>query len=133
MQRSAVLMRVLVGVACLSALAAWSAPRVRADGPTCGEKGLPDCPLQGWMAQNMDDPLDKGDLKALAAAFEKVAGWAPKASWNDGATSWSKISKDGAEFAKKGDAVGAKTQCKACHKAWRKEYKAGFRMKPVPK
>mgnify|MGYP000101826389 CR=1 FL=1 len=55
---------VVVGMAaCVSALALWTAPHAHANGPTCGEKGLPDCPLQDWMTKKMDDPLDKGDLK----------------------------------------------------------------------
>jgi hypothetical protein len=130
MKRLAAVMSV---VGCVCALALWTAPAAQADSPTCGEKGLPDCPLQGWMAKNMDDPLDAGDLKALAAAYEKVANMAPDPKWNEGATSWAKISQDGAAAAKKGDAVATKAQCKACHKAWRSKYKDSYRMKPVPK
>ncbi|HEX7481110.1 MAG TPA: hypothetical protein VF331_25120 [Polyangiales bacterium] len=123
---------VLGVAACVSVLALWSSPRVQADGPTCGEKGLPDCPLQGWMAKNMDDPLDRGDLKALAVAFEKSAALVPDPAWNDGPTGWTKIAQTGAELAKKGDSVGTKGQCKACHKAWRSKYKQSYRMRTVP-
>jgi hypothetical protein len=118
---------------CVSALALVSLPRVHAEAPACGETGQPDCPLQGWMNANMDANVDKGDMKALAAAYEKLAGWAPDPKWNDGDTGWSKIAKAGADAAKKGDAVAAKAQCKTCHKAWRSKYKEQFRTKPVPK
>jgi hypothetical protein len=104
---------------------------VHADG-TCGEKGQPSCPLQGWMEKNMDPAAEKGDTKALAVAFEKAAGFAPDPKWNEGDNGWSKMSKDGAAAAAKGDLAAAKKECKTCHKAWRDKYKSTFRMKPVP-
>ena len=104
---------------------------VHAAGGTCGEKGQPSCPLQGWMEKNMDANVEKNDTKALAAAFEKAAGFAPDPKWNDGADSWSKIAKDGAAAAKGGDMAAAKKTCKTCHKAWRDKYKKEFRTKPV--
>jgi hypothetical protein len=102
-------------------------------GEACGEKGQPSCPLQGWMEKNMDPASEAGDTKALATAFEKAAGFAPDPKWNDGDTGWSKIAKDGAAAASKGDLAAAKKECKACHKAWRDKYKQTYRMKPVPK
>jgi hypothetical protein len=105
---------------------------VQAAGGACGEKGQPSCPLQGWMEKNMDPASEKGDTKALAVAFEKAAGFAPDPKWNDGDMGWSKIAKDGAAAASKGDLAGAKKECKACHKAWRDKYKQTFRTKPVP-
>ena len=97
----------------------------------CGGKGQPSCPLQGWMEKNMDAAVEKADAKALAAAFEKSAGFAPDPSWNEGETSWSKIAKAGADAAKSGDIKAAKKECKSCHKAWRDKYKKQFRTKPV--
>lgn len=128
-------MKRLVWVLVLSGAVAAGAllqPSARADDAKCGAKGQPSCPLQGWMEKNMDPATEKNDLKALAAAFEKVAGWAPDASWNSGDTSWQAIAKEGAALANKGDMAGAKKQCKSCHKAWRDKYKASFRTKPVP-
>jgi hypothetical protein len=115
----------------IAAIALSTLPRAQAD-DKCGEKGQPSCPLQGWMEKNMDPASEKGDTKALAAAFEKAAGFAPDPKWNEGETSWSKIAKEGAAAAAKGDLAAAKKECKACHKAWRDKYKASFRMKPVP-
>jgi cytochrome c553 len=128
-------MKRLVWVLVLSggvAAAALLQPSVHADDAKCGDKGQPSCPLQGWMEKNMDPASEKGDLKALAAAFEKAAGFAPDPKWNEGATSWSTLAKEGAALANKGDLAGAKKQCKACHKAWRDKYKQNFRTKPVP-
>ena len=129
-------MKRLVWVLVLSggvALAALVQPSARADDAKCGAKGQPSCPLQGWMEKNMDPATESGDLKALAAAFEKVAGFAPDPKWNTGDTGWSAVAKQGAALATKGDMAGAKKQCKACHKAWRDKYKQSFRTKPVPK
>jgi hypothetical protein len=127
-------MKQLVCVVLCSGMVAAGAlliqPTVRADG-ACGEKGQPSCPLQGWMEKNMDANVEKNDTKALAAAFEKAAGFAPDPKWNDGADSWSKIAKDGAAAAKSGDMAAAKKTCKTCHKAWRDKYKKEFRTKPV--
>jgi hypothetical protein len=121
---------VLVFSSLVAAAALVQQPTVQADG-TCGEKGQPSCPLQGWMEKNMDPAVEKADGKALAAAFEKAVGFAPDPAWNAGDTSWTKIAKDGATAAASGDIAGAKKQCKSCHKAWRDKYKASFRMKPV--
>jgi hypothetical protein len=114
----------------IAAAALFQQPSARAEG-ACGEKGQPSCPLQGWMEKNMDANVEKNDTKALAAAFEKAAGFAPDPKWNDGADSWTKIAKDGATAAKGGDMAAAKKTCKTCHKAWRDKYKKEFRMKPV--
>ena len=99
--------------------------------PACGEKGQPSCPLQGWMEKNVDEPFEKGDLAKVAASLEKLAGMAPDPKWNEGDKGWSKLAKDGAAAAKKGDSAATGATCKGCHKAWRNEYKAKFRMKPV--
>jgi len=117
---------------CVGGLALFSLPRAHADG-ACGEEGQPSCPLQGWMETNLDANVDKGDMKAVAAAYEKLAGFAPDPKWNEGDSGWSKIAKAGGEAAKKGDLAGAKAQCKTCHKAWRSKYKDAFRTKAVPK
>lgn len=100
-------------------------------GDTCGGKGQPSCPLQDWMEKNMDGAVEKGDAKALAAAFEKSAALAPDPKWNDGDNGWTKIAKAGAAAAKSGDIAAAKKECKSCHKAWRDKYKKEFRTKPV--
>lgn len=110
-----------------------SAPSAQAAGAACGEKGQPSCPLQGWMEKEMDPLVEKGDTKALALAFEKVAKFAPDPKWNTGDPSWAAISKEGAEAAKKGDLKAAKATCKSCHKAFREKYKTSFRTTALPK
>ena len=124
------LMWVLVMCGAVAATALVQQPRVRADG-TCGEKGQPSCPLQGWMEKNMDPAVDKKDGKALAEAFDKTSAFVPDPKWNDGENGWSKLSKEGADAAKSGDIAAAKKTCKSCHKAWRDKYKKEFRMKPI--
>lgn len=124
------LMWVLVMSGAVAAAALVQQPSARADG-TCGEKGQPSCPLQGWMEKNMDPAVDKADAKALAEAFEKTVGFVPDPKWNEGDSGWAKLSKEGAAAAKSGDIAAAKKTCKSCHKAWRDKYKKEFRMKPV--
>lgn len=114
----------------VAAAALFHMPSAHAEA-ACGAKGQPSCPLQGWMEKNMDANVEKNDTKALAAAFEKAAGFAPDPKWNDGASGWSKIAKEGAAAAKSGDMAAAKKTCKTCHKAWRDKYKKEFRTKPV--
>lgn len=103
-----------------------------ADEP-CGEKGQKSCPLQGWMEENVQKPLESGDLKKVAAALEKAAAFAPDKKWDEGDSGWSATAKKGVAAAKAGDEKATKKTCKSCHKAFRKEYKAKYRKRPVPK
>jgi hypothetical protein len=122
---------VLLTTGLVSGLALLSLARVQAEDAPCGEKGQPNCPLQGWMEKNMQGPFDDKDLKKLAEALEKAAGFAPDPKWNEGATGWSKIAKDGAAAAKAGDFATVQQTCKTCHKAWRSKYKKEHRKKPI--
>ncbi|MDH5671009.1 MAG: hypothetical protein OEZ06_02610 [Myxococcales bacterium] len=122
---------VLACSALVAGLAMWNQPSAQAD-DACGEKGQPACPLQGWMEKNVQEPMDKGDLKAVGKALEKAAAFAPDPKWNDGDKGWSKLAKEGAAAAAAGDEKAAKKSCKTCHKAWRKQYKEKFRKKAVP-
>ena len=103
--------------------------RIRADATEACKGGK--CPLHDWMDKELQTPMDAGDLKKVAASFEKLASFAPDPKWNDGDTGWSKIAKDGAAAAKAGDAKAAGAACKSCHKAWRKDYKEKHRSKPL--
>jgi len=105
--------------------------RARAEDAKCGEKGQPSCPLQGWMEKNVGDPMDAKDLAKVAASLEKVVKFVPDPKWNEGDTGWAKIAKAGAAAAKAGDAAATGAACKACHKAWRNQYKKEFRMRPI--
>jgi ABC-type glycerol-3-phosphate transport system substrate-binding protein len=122
----------VLGAGLLALAHAGTVSTAQADG-TCGAKGQPSCPLQGWMETNMDPASQKGDTKALAGLFERVAKFNPDPKWDAENPSWAGISKAGADAAKAGDLAAAKAQCKSCHKAFREKYKTNFRMKPVPK
>ena len=89
-------------------------PAARAE-DACGGKGQPSCPLQGWMEKNMDAAVEKADVKALAAAFEKAASLVPDPKWTEGDSGWAKIASSGASAAAKGDMSAAKKECKSCH------------------
>ena len=122
---------VLTFTGAIAALALVTLPRVHADAPSCGEKGQPSCPLQGWMEKNMQDPFDKKDLKLLATSLEKAVKFVPDPKWNDGPNGWAKIANDGAAAAKAGKFDGVQQACKTCHKTWRKDYKKQYRMRPI--
>ena len=119
----------LLGAAVLAGSTLYEQPKASADDDECKPAGK--CPLHDWMDKELQGPMDAGDLKKVAAGFEKLAGLAPDPKWNDGATGWKKIATDGATAAKAGDAKAAGAACKSCHKTWRKEYKEKFRSKPV--
>jgi len=100
------------------------------DGP-CGEDGQPMCPLQAFMERTLQHAMEIEDLPALAKGLSRAAKLAPAPSWNEGASGWSAIALAGADAAAAGDAAAAKQSCKTCHKAFRKDYKAEFRKKPL--
>jgi hypothetical protein len=97
-----------------------------ADDAACGSKDNP-CPLQKWMRANMGPASANGDLPALAKALDSAGGFSPDSTWT-----WAKISKDGADAARKGDLATAKAACKTCHDAYKDKYKSQFRTKAVP-
>lgn len=113
----------------LLGVSAIAAP-VSAD-ETCGEKGQKPCPMQGWMEDNVQVPMEDGDYKKVVAALKKVADMAPDKKWNEGDKSWAEMTKEGIKAAEAEDLKALKKSCKSCHKAFRKEYKAKYRMRPV--
>lgn len=117
-------------VACLVGVTGFAAA---ASADECGKKGQKPCPLQGWMENNVQAPMEKGEMAKVAAALEKVASIAPDKKWNEGDEGWPAIAKAGVAAAKAGDEKALKKSCKSCHKAFRKEYKAKHRMAPPPK
>ena len=122
---------VLMAAGLAAGVALLSSPAARAEDKTCGGKGQPSCPLQGWMEKNMQEPFDSKDLKKLSEALDKAAAFAPDPSWNEGATGWTKLAKDGAAAAKAGNFEAVQQSCKSCHKAWRSKYKKEHREKPI--
>jgi hypothetical protein len=107
-------------------VAATATESANAGADECGKKPLPDCPLQGWMKQNMNPPSLAGDTAALAVALEKSAKFAPA-----GYTNWASISNDGAKAAKSGDLSAAKASCRSCHDQYKKKYQAEMRARKI--
>ena len=122
---------VLLASGLIATAALLDQPQVQAEDAKCGEKGQPHCPLQGWMEKNMQEPFEAKDLKKVAESLEKAAGFVPDPTWNEGATGWEKIAKEGAAAATAGDGDAVQKSCKACHKAWRAKYKKEHRPRPI--
>jgi hypothetical protein len=110
----------------IAAPSAWHQREV--DAPSCGGPGQQACPLQGWMRRNIGAPLASNNQAALADGLERASRLAPDPSWK----SWSEIARTGAAAARRGDLAGARKACTACHDAWRAEYRAKHRARPVP-
>lgn len=88
----------------------------------CGGKGLPDCPLQGWMKDSVRAYMNAGDNPRLAEALDKLAKHAP-----DGYSGWDASAKRGADAARAGDTVAIKAECKSCHDQFRERFRAEMR------
>ncbi len=89
---------------------------------SCGTKDNL-CPLQKIMRGEV------GAAKtgpAMAAAFTHTANLSPNGGW-----SWRAIALKGAQLAKAGDLDGAKAQCKACHDAYKAQYRSTYRARAV--
>lgn len=88
----------------------------------CGTKAEP-CPMQRFMHGAMETAHTPD---TLTAAFTRVAGMSPDPAW-----AWVAIATRGADLANAGDVPGAKAQCRACHDAYREEYRALHRTRPL--
>ncbi len=118
----------VLGLSLLVGMATFAAqPAARAD-EECS-KGT--CPMHDWMESSLQEAMDAGDLAKVATNLEKLSGMAPDAKWNAADPSWEKTAKAGAAAAKAGDAKATGQSCKTCHKAFRKQYKAEHRKKPL--
>jgi cytochrome c553 len=84
------------------------------------------------MEENLDRPLEAGELSRVASGLARVATFVPDARWNDGAQGWATLAEAGVKAAKSGDRALIDATCKACHKAWRRNYKADFRRRALP-
>jgi hypothetical protein len=102
-------------------------------GDACGERGQPKCPLEAWMEEEVEAAAEAGDAGRLAAAYEKMARFAPEPSWNEGPNAWQAIAEAAAAKARAGDLRGARAACKQCHQAWRERYRAEHRARPLPR
>jgi hypothetical protein len=93
---------------------------------TCGDRPLPACPLNAWMKANTSPAIIAEDFDGLAAAFEKVVGFAP-----EGYPNWASISRDGADAARAQSLDGAKAACRGCHTQYKDKYKRELRDRPI--
>lgn len=88
----------------------------------CGSKGKPDCPMQRWMKGVAGGAVASGDAAKIARAFETMGGRAPS-----GMKAWAAIAAAGAAKARADDIDGAKQECKRCHDANTRSYRASQR------
>jgi hypothetical protein len=91
----------------------------------CGDKGQPNCPMQGWMKSAMGSAVASGDGERIAKALETVAR-KPVAGFGN----WTAIALEGAAKARAGDIDGAKLSCKKCHDAYKHKYTTTMRDQP---
>src|SRR5258706_10685218 len=96
-------------------------------GAACGQPGLPPCPLQSFMRNEVAAPLARGDMKTLSTSLRKVATIAPPA-W----ASWSATALDGAAAAERGDRAALRADCNTCHQTCRGHYRQPFPNDPLP-
>lgn len=92
----------------------------------CGDKKKP-CPLQRWMRERVATAVTANDAPALAKALDQMAKFSPSAAWQ-----WNAMSATAADAARKGDMAEARKSCQGCHNAYKAEYRAKFRARPVP-
>jgi hypothetical protein len=102
-------------------------------GRFCGEKDLPDCPLQLWMRRNATPMIRFGETTALAEVFDQIATLSPAghALARDTYPNWVSIARDGAAAARVADIPAAKAACRGCHTQYRARYHADLRALPV--
>jgi len=95
--------------------------------PTCGEKGQPKCPLQGWMSTVMQPAMASKDATKLAAALRQSAKYAPP-----GYARWAKIANDGAAAVEAShDVTSGKKSCTDCHNSYKSKFKTEVRARPL--
>jgi hypothetical protein len=104
-------------------------------GRFCGDKDLPNCPLQEWMKRNAKTMIGFGDISSIAEVFDRIPDFAPTATTEDGGlvyASWVSIAHDGAAAARAGNLNAAKAACRGCHRQYRATYHAWLRGRPLP-
>jgi hypothetical protein len=104
-------------------------------GTPCGAKGMPDCPLQGWMKKNMTPPMQAKDWQGIADSLERAALLAPPDAPDGGKSAyvnWVSIAKDGANAARAAEYEAIKAACRGCHEQYKAKYRAEMRLRPLP-
>jgi hypothetical protein len=101
-------------------------------GPACGAKGLPDCPLQAWMKENMNPPMKAHDWQGMADSLEHAALLAPPDYLKTGYVNWVSIAKDGANAARAAELDAVKAACRGCHEQYKTKYRVEMRTRALP-
>lgn len=101
-------------------------PAAASDSATCGAKGQPDCPLQGWMKSTLQTYHREKDYTRLAKALGQLAEHAPA----DYAR-WDELALAGKSAAERKDATAVSQACKGCHNQHRKRFRAEQRSLPL--
>ena len=117
-----------VGASALGGLVALiEAPEAALAG-SCGDPGMPACPLQSYMRGRIAGPLSQKDMATVAVSLDGVAPMQPDPSW----ATWSTYAKAGADAARQNDVEKLRAACKSCHDDWRATYRKQFRQRPLP-
>jgi hypothetical protein len=93
---------------------------------SCGNSGLPDCPLQRWMKGTLQAYQRAGDHERMARALGELAQHAPP-----GYAGWQDSAERGAKLAASHDDAAIKQVCKDCHQNQRARYRKERRSAPV--
>jgi hypothetical protein len=107
-------------IGCSESKAASSVPSSNAAAAVgaCGEKDLPDCPLQGWMKSTLRTYLNAKDTTRLAGALQQLADKTPP-----GYDGWRETAQGAAKAANTGDIPAVKAACKSCHDQHRPRFR----------
>jgi hypothetical protein len=108
-------------------------PHVDAEAPAVPLDGGPsatEAPLAYWMRDHAGTAMQEKDLFALAAAFDRIATFAPKVP-PPAYANWASIAKDGAAAARAASLDGVKGACRGCHVQYRNAYKGEMRARPL--
>jgi hypothetical protein len=123
MSRLLVALCLVVGaLGCQESQAAGGAGPAKASVGACGDKDLPDCPLQTWMKSTVRTYLNANDMDRLAGALEQLAEKEPQ-----GYTGWRESSLAAAKAARSGNVPAAKAECKRCHDQLRNRFRKEHR------
>ena len=89
-----------------------------APAPSCGQMGLLDCPLQGWMRTNAAGAMRDHDAARLERVFGTIAEFGPPEFG-----SWRTMAGAGRRAAVAGDLETCRKVCKDCHDTYRGDYR----------
>jgi hypothetical protein len=93
---------------------------------TCGQSGLPDCPLQTWMKANLQAYLKSRDTNRLARALDELAEHEPP-----GFSGWAATARKAADAARAGELDQVRVECRTCHDNLRSRYRSERRSVPL--